>query len=257
MGLISAIKKFNPAKALDTLTAVYAHPLQSLGAAISPTKTIAQVAEKHFEQSLGGQVVDIVKGGAGLAATAVLAPIVAPKVAAAIGVKGALIGTLIGGAAITSPTIREHIAGLVAEPLKPGKEVGETYEKIFGDKDKDLESKDWKNIFLTAFKFGGYSAGLVALAAAGIYVTQKMRDWLDNYKDETIPTTPITPTQPVLSSTPQETTGLEQPIGAVKAATTRKRRSKKPVMPMRISQNVRVNVNQKLYKRGNTSLYYG
>lgn len=116
MGLFSAIGGA-VAKGLDYLTAGFVHPIKTIEAAISPTKTIQQdVITPHFEQSFVKQTVQTLTAGATYAG-AVLG-------GAAIGTaaKAGTIGTTAtkAAAALIPTTIKGKIIAAVAAPVVVG-----------------------------------------------------------------------------------------------------------------------------------------
>lgn len=58
-------------KVLDVTTAIFAHPFQSIKAAISPEITIQDVVNRHFSQSTGKQITQILTAAAGYAGAVV------------------------------------------------------------------------------------------------------------------------------------------------------------------------------------------
>ena len=115
MGFLSSIGKAI-SKTLDIGTTLFAHPIESIKAAVSGEKTIAQVTEKHFSQPLKTQIKQIGTATAGYAVSSVAAilsaPIVAsvaPSIAAKVAPKLIAPAATIGTIAILAPETTKKV----------------------------------------------------------------------------------------------------------------------------------------------------
>ena len=106
------------APVMNVATVSFVHPVQTVQAIISPTKTVAQVVEKHFEQPLSKQITETVVQTA-VYATAVLG-------AGAVAAKGvtAAAGTLI------PETLKGKVIAAVAAPVIIGAVIKQPAETL-------------------------------------------------------------------------------------------------------------------------------
>jgi hypothetical protein len=119
--IVSKVKESVVGKVLDTVTTAFVHPIQTVSAIISPTKTVAQVTEAHFEQSLGKQIGQTVLATAGYAAATLTAGAVAAKGVAATA--ASLIPTTLKGKAIAAVAAPVVIGAVASQPLKAAEAV--------------------------------------------------------------------------------------------------------------------------------------
>ena len=115
MGILSSIGK-GVMKVMDTATVAFTHPVQTISAVISPTKTVSQVAAAHFAEPVSKQYTGILLATAGYAAATLGAGAVVAKGVAATA--ATLIPATIKGkiiAAVAAPVI---IGAVVKEPAK-------------------------------------------------------------------------------------------------------------------------------------------
>ncbi len=130
----TAIKKSPLGKAMDTLSATFSHPIQTVTAIVSPTKTIKEVTEKHWEQPLSTQITQTVLATGGYVAALYGGAAIATKGLAAA-VKTLIPATLKGkiiagvaapvvlGAVIESPELLGKAAGAPSELAQFGGDV--------------------------------------------------------------------------------------------------------------------------------------
>jgi hypothetical protein len=113
-------------KVMDTLTTAFVHPIKTVTAIVSPTKTVAQVTKEHFAQPLSKQLTETVLTTAGYAGAVLGAGAVASKglLASAQALipattKGKIIASIVApvalGAVIKTPSTLGKVAELPAE----------------------------------------------------------------------------------------------------------------------------------------------
>lgn len=106
------------APVMNTATVAFVHPIQTVAAVISPTKTVSQVVEKHFSKPLPKQITETVITTAGYA-TAVLGT-------AAVAAKG----VAASAAALIPATIKGKVIAAVAAPVIIGAVVNKPAETL-------------------------------------------------------------------------------------------------------------------------------
>lgn len=175
------------------------------------------------------------------------------------GIKAAALTGLAAGALQTSPFLQKKAIEKIKDPTAAGRFVGEQIEKVAtGQAEKDLTTTKEKITegLKKAGVIGGVAAGGVAAAVATKKIIEKVKKTKEQIIDVEIPTT----TLPSVSPITRQTTplGSVQPSPAIpeKAIQTPKAVEKTP-KPMKISQNVNIKVNQKVYKRRNALIEYG
>lgn len=269
MGILSSLKK-GVMKVMDTATVAFTHPIQTISAVISPTKTVAQVVEKHFEQPVTKQITEIVLTTAGYATAALgVAGIAAKGIAATA---SSLIPSTIKGkiiAAVAAPVI---IGAVVQEPAKITKIVTKAPSELaqFGGdiakfvSDPSLESA--KQIIKESPVISGVvaAAAAVGIGAAAVpaisgYLTREEMEKQTAALEAQVKATEATnvgaiSTLPYPSSTapapipvtPQTETVM---AGGIKVSPRRKRRISVAVMPS-VRQNVNVIVQNRNFSTG-------
>jgi hypothetical protein len=106
------------APVMNVATVSFVHPVQTVQAIISPTKTVAQVVEKHFEQPLSKQITETVVQTA-VYATAVLGA----GAVAAKGVAGA-------ASALIPETLKGKVIAGIAAPVVLGAVISKPSETL-------------------------------------------------------------------------------------------------------------------------------
>ena len=120
MGLLSSLYKVVK-KPMNVLTTAFVHPIQTISAAVSKEKTVSQVTEAHFEQSLGKQIGQTVLATAGYAAATLTAGAVATKGIAATA--ASLIPATIKGKVIAAVAAPVVIGAVAQQPLKAAEAI--------------------------------------------------------------------------------------------------------------------------------------
>jgi len=251
------------APVMNVATVSFVHPIQTVQAIISPTKTVAQVVEKHFEQPLSSQLIETTVStlGYGLVAGGTAA-VVAKGVAASA---AALIPTTLKGAAVAAVAYPTAIGVTIAAPSILGKVLGAPQELALfaGDAATLLTEKptlEGAKSFLEQHPYLTAATALAALTAAGFgalklsgliasfYQTKAAKKFLDEdipkekdipiKTEETIaPTAPITPKTERVVTTAAKTSG-------------KKRKSSIKAPTQNISQRVNVIVANKANSTG-------
>lgn len=135
MGLLSDIG-FGIAKAinvgLETATVALAHPIKTIAAAISPTKTVAQVADEFFAQPVSKQLTQVAIGGASVAATTVGVGAVAKAASAGTLATSAakLIPVTTKGKIIAAAAIPVTAGAVISNPVQTAKAVATTPQSL-------------------------------------------------------------------------------------------------------------------------------
>lgn len=179
---LTKIVKSPVGKAMDTFSAVFTHPIQSVGAVFSKEKTIKQVTKKHFEQPLKTQITQTILTTGGYVASLYAGAAVATKgLAASV---GTLIPTTLKGKAIAVIAAPVVIGAVVKSPELIGKAAGAPAElaQFGGDvagfaADPSLESAKQIITESPLISAGIAAAGLVigGAAVSGVLQRQEMK----------------------------------------------------------------------------------
>lgn len=114
--------------ALETTSVAFVHPIKTIQAAISPTKTVAQVADEYLSQSVSKQVTQLATSTIGyLGAAAVTAKVASVGVKAAV--TAAIPSTTKGKviAAVATPVI---VGAAVSQPAQTAKAITQTPQAL-------------------------------------------------------------------------------------------------------------------------------
>lgn len=281
MGLLSSIgnkvKNSIVGKALDTLSVAVAHPVQTIGAIISPDKTVKDVATAHFSQPLGKQITETVIGGAALIGTVAGGAAVAGAARAgtlaptAISVGKSLIPETTKGKVIAAVATPVVVGAVINQPKAVAQAVAETPGNLanFGGNVANLVAEPSKENLKTLVQENplitagaGAAAALivgkgVASTVATVSNTMAVKENTKASQDTPLPTVaaalPETKTSsgavaaaPVASATPvtPETKPLLATAGGSSTSGTR-RKARKSTKPTAINQKVNILINNK------------
>lgn len=180
---LTKVVKSPVGKVMDTVSATFSHPIQTAAAIVSPTKTIKQVTEKHFSQSVAKQTTDTVLATGGYVAALYAGAAVATKGLAAsmkVLIPATLKGKVIAGvtapialgAVIQSPELLGKAAGAPSELAQFGGDVAKFAADPSADTFKDILEES-PVISAVVAGAGIVVAGKAVLPAISGYLTRE------------------------------------------------------------------------------------
>ncbi len=276
-------------KAVDfTYTAAILHPLESIKAAVSPTKTISEVVAKSHAQPLKKEVAQIATSAVNIGLTLLGgSAIIGAAKAGTLGVKAAAIGKslipkTIGGKVAAAVVAPVALSAVISNPLKAVDVAASTQAGLvnigtnIGELAANPSLSNLKNlitenpIIVGAAAAAGLALGAKTLLPAlvtskQINATQEQTAAIESAtkslgsgRMSVLPYTPSIPMENETKASKVPLTPATQVVGAT--STRRRKRSVAKAKTPSITQKVNVligNRNTKLLNKGRLSLGYG